>query len=68
MSAGMVVFTPLDAELPEGPQRAGDGGRAVGPPANQLAGQIVVELADLIARLVAAVPPGAVAPRAGSER
>jgi hypothetical protein len=47
---------PLDAELADGPDHAGDGRVAVRAPDDQLADQVVVELADLVPGLVATVP------------
>src|SRR5690606_16180972 len=53
----------LDPQLLEGPDRAIDGDVAVLAPDDQLADEVVVELADLVAGLVAAVPADAEALR-----
>ena len=47
---------PGDAELPEGAEGPGDRRRSIAAPHDQLADEVVVELADLVAGLVAAVP------------
>ena len=54
---------PLDHRLLERPDHAGDGGRTVLAPHAELAGEVVVVLADLVAGLVAAVPAHAEARR-----
>ena len=63
MSAGMVVAMPSMRNSRERPQHAGDGGVAVAAPHDELADEVVVVLADLVARLVAAVPADAEALR-----
>ena len=55
----MVGGDALDLHLVEGPQHAPAGGLAVGAPDDELADEVVVELADLVAGLVAAVPADA---------
>ncbi|CAB4948024.1 unannotated protein [freshwater metagenome] len=49
----------LDAELAQCSQCAGDGGGTILAPADQLADEVVVVLADGVARLVATIPAGA---------
>ena len=56
MSAGMVVAMPSITDLVERPQHAAAGRVAVGAPHDELADEVVVVLADLVAGLVAAVP------------
>jgi hypothetical protein len=57
----MVVATPSISISLERPEGAADGGVAVLAPHDELADEVVVVLADLVAGLVAAVPAGAVA-------
>ena len=49
MSAGIVVAHTLDLHLLERPDRACDAHVAVTAPHDQLADEVVVELADLVA-------------------
>ena len=58
-SAGMVVAMPSMRNSRERPQHAPDGDVAVAAPHDELADEVVVVLADRVARLVAAVPAGA---------
>ena len=62
-SAGIVVAMPSMRDLLERPDHAGDGGGAVLAPHDELADEVVVVLADLVAGLVAAVPADAEALR-----
>ena len=50
---------PFHDELLESPNRAGDRHIPVATPHDELADEVVVELADLVARLIATVPPDA---------
>ncbi|CAB4659069.1 unannotated protein [freshwater metagenome] len=48
----------LNAELTQSAQRATNRSLTIGAPANELANEVVVVLADGVARLVAAIPAG----------
>ena len=54
-SAGIVVATPFDDEFVECPDRPGDRDVTVAAPHDQLADEVVVVLADLVAGVVARV-------------